>query len=145
MAAVRIAVGLTETMLLIVVPLAVVFATGAVFGKTHSAEQALLHLGYMTSGGVVYYAIALFASCVVEGEYAAPVISFGVAIAIDAALQDPGVRAFDPVNFMMGGHGYNARDGLLTGPIPWEQVAVYVALSIVLVLVSVRAIQMREF
>jgi len=147
-AIVRIAVGFTQAMLLIAMPLAVVLAIGAIFGdseKMLSAEQTLLHFAYMASGGLVYYALAFFASCVVEGEYVAPILSFGAAIAIDSALQDPGVRSWDPLNFMMGGHSYYARTGLLTGPLPGMRIGAYVALSIVLVLVSVRAIQVREF
>jgi ABC-2 type transport system permease protein len=145
MAGVRMAAGLVEAMLLVAVPWAAIFATGAIFGKTHSAEQALLHLGYMTSGGVVYYAIALFSSCVVEGEYTGLVISFGIVIVAASMLDGPSLRAYNPGGFMTGGNSYNVRQGLLVGPIPWEHAAAYVLLAACLALISVKAIQAREF
>ena len=145
LAGVWMATGLVEAFLLIAIPWAAIYATGAIFGKTHSLEQAILHLGYMASGGVVYYAIALFSSSVVEGEYMGLVISFGIVIVTASILDGPGLRAYNPGGFMTGGNNYVVRQGLLVGPIPWEHAAAYVLLAACLALISVKAIQAREF
>ena len=142
LAGVRFAVGLAEALAMLAIPWAAIFLTGSVFGKTHSVSQALLHIVFLISGGVVYYAIALLASSVVEGEYTAPVVSFGV-VAVIASTFDR--NPWNPLGFMNGGDHYRVHEGLLTGAIPWTQIAVYALLAALLVAVSVKAIQMREF
>jgi len=145
LACVRTLVALFEGLAMIVVPWLATYTAGALFGRTYLVSQALMHLAYLTGGGIVYFAIALLASALVEGEYVAPLLSAGVVIAIASALDAPSWRNYNPGNFMTGGSHYFVRMGLLTGTIPWGQIAVYAAISVVVAIASIRALQVREF
>ncbi len=142
---VRIIVSLVESAALIVITWIVMFAVGCLFGKTHSISQALYHIVLLAGGGVVYYAIAVLASSVVEGEYTAPIVSFGIVVVLASALDGPVYRRYSPLYLMMGGGHYDEHAGLLIGPLPWFQIGVYALLAACLVLASVKAMQLREF
>ncbi len=141
----RIAVSLLENAVLIAIPWTVMFIIGCLLGKTHSLSQAMSHVGLLTVGGLVYYGIALLASSLVEGEYTAPIVSFGIVAVIASAFDDPLYRPYNPLYLMMGGGHYDARAGLLVGPVPWLQICVHGLLAACLVLASVKALQRREF
>ncbi len=142
---VRIAVGLLEAMAMIVVPWAGIYATGIIAGVAPSLSQVFLHLAFLTGGGLVYFAIAVLASSLVEGEYIAPLISFGVVVLMGSIFQGPALQSYNPGNFMAGGPHFRIHEGLLAGRFPWAQAGIYFALSMVLVAVSVKAIEKREF
>ncbi len=143
--AVRIAVSLLETLGVMIIPWVVMYLVGAATGKVHSIPQALFHLVLLAAGGLVYYAIALLASSIVEGEYVAPIVSFGAVFIIAGMFDGPGLRDFNPLYVMMAGTNYDAHTGLLRGALPWRQMVAYAALALSLVVVSVKAIQKREF
>jgi hypothetical protein len=145
MMGVRVAVSLVQSAALIVIPWIVMFAIGSLFGKTHSVSQALYHVVLLAGGGVLYYAIALLASSVVEGEYTAPIVSFGIVVVLASVLDGPVYRRYSPLYLMMGGSHYDAHAGLLIGPVPWIQIGIYGLLAACLVLASVKAMQLREF
>jgi ABC-2 type transport system permease protein len=145
LAGARMAFSLIQAVALILIPWGATFVTGALAGKTHSLPQALFHFALMAGGGVLLYAITFLVSSVVEGEYTAPMVSFGVVMMIGLQLGDRSLRAFDPVSFMMGQGYYDSRAGLLVGPVPWMQIAIYALLALCLMVASVKALQMREF
>ena len=101
---VRIIVSLVESAALIVITWIVMFAVGCLFGKTHSISQALYHIVLLAGGGVVYYAIAVLASSVVEGEYTAPIVSFGIVVVLCFGARWPGFTArYSPLDLDDGG------------------------------------------
>ena len=144
-AAVRIAVGLLETLAIIAMPWAGIFVTGSFAPESPPVSQALLHLAFLSGGGLVYFSIAVLASSLVEGEYIAPVISFGVVVLMGSILDGSTLRVYNPGNFMMGGSHYRIHEGLLVGPFPGAQIAIYCAISLLMIAISVEAIQRREF
>jgi hypothetical protein len=44
--------------------------------------QAAFHVVLLAGGGIVLYAIALLTSSLVEGEYTAPMVSFGILVLV---------------------------------------------------------------
>ena len=142
---VRIATGFVEAMALVFVPWIAMFLIGSIVGKTHDFGQAFFYIILLAGGGLLFFAIALLVSSLVEGEYTAPVISYGVVIAIAVAFSDRSLRAYSPWAFIVGAEYYDRRTALLVGPIPWMHVAVYALLAAFLTLVSVKVIQRREF
>jgi len=143
--AVRVSTGLIQAMLLVFVPWSAMFVIGAVTGKTHSISQAFFHVVLLATGGLLFFAIALLISSLVEGEYTAPIVSFGIVMATAVAFNGASLRAYSPWGFITGG-AYLSRDtALLTGSIPWTSVAIYVLLAAILIAVSVKVIQWREF
>ena len=142
---VRISVGVIQALTLVIVPWSVMFLVGSIAGKTHSISQAWFHIVLLSGGGVLFFAIALLISSLIEGEYTSPIVSYGIVIAIAVALTDPSLRAYSPWAYMLGSEYFDRHKYLLVGPIPWMPVALYVSLAAILAVISVKAIQRREF
>ena len=142
---VRIAAGLLQAMALAAVPWACMFTIDALYGKAHSPGQAGWHLLLLAGGGMVFFGLALLASSLVEGEYTAPVVSFGVVVALMIAMSDPPLRPYSPLHFIVGAEYFDRHTGLLTGPVPWAHLAIHIAVGIVLMAASVWVVERREF
>lgn len=142
---VRIAVGLIQAMTLVIVPWSVMFLVGSVAGKTHSISQAWFHIVLLTGGGVLFFAIALLISSLIEGEYTAPIVSYGLVIAIAVAFNGASLRAYSPWSYILGSEHFDRHKSLFVGSIPWMPAVVYVSLAALLTIISVKVIQKREF
>jgi ABC-2 type transport system permease protein len=121
------------------------FTVGSIFGKAHSVSQAAYYLVLLLGGGLVFFAMAVLISSLISGEYTAPVVSFGAVIVTAVSLSSAALRPYDPWAFMTGSEYLNRQTNVLSFPIPWLQAAVYVFLAGLLLALSVRVIQQREF
>jgi ABC-2 type transport system permease protein len=139
---VRICTGLMQAALLALVPWAAMYATASFAGPALSASQALFHVVLLAGGGAVFAGTALLISTLVEGAYTAPTISFGIVLACGSAPRS--LASVNPMDFM-NGHEYMGSGNLLTGPIPWGHVAVYMAVAALMIVASVKAIERRDF
>jgi ABC-2 type transport system permease protein len=142
---IRIYTGLAQAVTLAVVPWIAMYSVGAIFGKAHSISQATYYLVLLLGGGLLFFALAVLVSSLVSGEYTAPVVSFGAVIVTAVALSGSALRPYSPWAFMTGGEYLNRQTFLLSFPIPWLQVAIYVSLAGLLLAVSIRIIQREEF
>jgi ABC-2 type transport system permease protein len=142
---VRILLGLLQAMTLAVVPWAAMFWVSNIFGLPVPISQVLFHVILLTGGGTIFFALALLVSSLVEGEYTAPAVSFGIFFADAIALDSKTFSAFSPWNFMLGTAYFDRSSQLLVGSIPWPHVLANVLLAILLTAISVRAIQRKEF
>jgi ABC-2 type transport system permease protein len=142
---VRIYMGLAEAIVLAIVPWTAMFAVGRVFGKTHSVSQASYYLVLLLGGGLLFFAMAVLISSLISGEYTAPVVSFGAVVVTAVSLSSAALRPYDPWAFMTGAEYLNRQTNLLLLPIPWLRAAIYVFLAGLLLALSVRVIQQREF
>jgi hypothetical protein len=142
---IRIAVGVMQATVLAAVPFAAVWLELAVIGKLYPISQVWFHFVLLTSGGSVLFAMALLVSSLVEGEYTAPVVSFGIMIGSAVLLANPRIQDYSPFRFMGGAAYYDWPTGLLVGPIPWLPAAFYVLLAASLTAASLKAISAREF
>jgi ABC-2 type transport system permease protein len=142
---VRICMGLAQAVVLAIVPWTAMFTVGSIFGKTHSVSQAAFYLVLLLGGGLVFFAMAVLISSLISGEYTAPVVSFGAIIVTAVALSSAALRPYDPWAFMTGAEYLNKQTNLLLLPIPWLQTAIYIFLAGLLLALSVRIIQQREF
>lgn len=145
MITVRIAVGLLQALVLALVPWSAMFWIAATTGKTHSISQALFHVVLLLGGGLVFFASALLVSSLVEGNYTAPVVSYGIVFASAVALNSDSLRGYSPWAFMVGANYFDRATALLLGPIPWLHAAAYLVLAASLVTISIKVIQKREF
>lgn len=141
----RISVGLIQSFVLALVPWGAMFWIAAITGKTHSVSQAVFHLVFLLGGGVVFFSLALLVSSIVDGEYTAPIVSYGIVLTIAVALNSQSLRSFNPWDFMLGAVYFDRATSLLVGPIPWITAASFVAFAAILVVISVKIIQKREF
>jgi len=142
---VRICMGFLQAFALAVLPWAAMFAVAVSTGKARSIGQAGFHIALLAGGGMLFFGIALLVSSLVEGEYTAPVVSFGVTLAMSFLLGDPPLRAYSPFAFINGVEYWDRHSGLLVGAVPWAHIAASIGVTCVLIAISVKAIQRREF
>ncbi len=142
---VRILLGLCQAMVLAAIPWGAMFLVSGVTGKATSIYQAAFHVVLLAGGGLVFFAVALLVSSLVEGEYTAPAVSFGILFADVIALDDRRFSAFSPWGFMVGSEYFDRRTNLLVGPIPWLHVTASVLLAALMTAIAIRVIQRREF
>ncbi len=93
--AVRIGMGLAQGSALIVIPWLAMLLIGGL-GKTDLVTQTIFHLTLLFAGGTLFGSIALLASSLTEGEYTAPVVSYGVCVVLAIAFSSPSLRTFSP-------------------------------------------------
>jgi ABC-2 type transport system permease protein len=137
--------GLAQAAVLAIVPWAAMFTVGSIFGKTHSLSQAAYYLVLLLGGGLVFFAMAVLISSLISGEYTAPVVSFGAVVVTAVALSSAALRRYNPWAFMTGSEYLSKRTNVLLLPIPWLQAAIYIFLAGLLLALSIKIIQQREF
>lgn len=141
---VRIAMGLGQATILAVVPWTAIFTVDAIFGRTHSLPQAAFRVVLILGGGMIFFALAILVSSLVEGEYTAPVVCFGLITVVSIALADPPLRVYNPWIFMTGSEYLNKPTLLLAGPIPWAHAAANVGVAAVMMLLAIGKMRTRD-
>src|SRR5450756_1258423 len=76
--AARIGMGVLQASTIALIPSGTMYLIARASGKAFSLSQTWFHLVILLTGGAVFFAIALLASSIVEGEYTAPVVAFGI-------------------------------------------------------------------
>jgi ABC-2 type transport system permease protein len=142
--AVRVALGLVQSVILAIVPWVAMFLVGSIFGKTHSLTQAFFRVVLILGGGLIFFALAVLTSSVIEGEYTAPVVGIGLIVFVMVALSEPATDRYNPVTFMRGSEYLNKSSMLLVGPIPWMQVAANLAVTAVVLVLAVWFLHKRD-
>jgi ABC-2 type transport system permease protein len=145
LAGVRVAMGLIQALTLAVLPWGAMFVTAMLSGKSHSVGQACFHVVLLAGGGIVFVGAALLVSSLVEGEYTAPVVSYGIVLLVSVEFGKGPLRPYNPLEFMMGSNFFDRHSGLLVGPIPWAYAGASAVLAGILMAASVVAIRRREF
>jgi len=141
---VRITMAFVQAVALVIVPWIAMYSVDAVFGKVHSVPQAIFRIVLLLGGGLIFFALAILVSSVVEGEYTAPVVCFGLIALVSVALADRPLRAYNPWIFMTGGEYLQRQTMLLAGPIPWSHAAANLGVAGALLLLAIWFIQKRD-
>ena len=141
----RAVTGAAEASVLAFIPGLIVVALSPLAGFRYPLSQALLFATLLVLGGLVFYALGFLLSEILPGEYAAP----GVAMAMVAAFYVlTKIPRFDFLNV------FDAMDGkkVLVGQTfylgttyPLQTIAWSLIAALVLTLVSVLAVQRRDF
>jgi ABC-2 type transport system permease protein len=145
LATVRICTGLVQAFVLAIIPWITMFSVGSMAGKTHSISQAAYYVILLLGGGMPFFAMAVLVSSLIAGEYTAPVVSFGVVTVTAVGLSGRALRPYSPWAFMTGREYLNQQTNLLSFPIPWLQVVIYIIFASLLLAISVKVIQREEF
>jgi ABC-2 type transport system permease protein len=143
--AVRIIMGLAQAFSLTVVPWFVMFFVSGSASKTYPISQAFFHVFLLWSGGTVFVALAVLISSIVEGQYTAPVVSIGMSVLLVNALKAEKLNPYSPWTFMLGSEYFQRPTGLLNGQFPMLHAAAFCAVAILLLYLSMRVIQQRDF
>lgn len=142
--AVRIVTVLIQSVMLVVIPWIAMYLVDATIGKAHSLPQALFRVVLILGGGLIFFALAILVSSLVEGEYTAPTVGLGLIVVISLALFDPPLRAYNPYVFMTGSEYLHKPTMMLVGPIPWMHVAANLLIAAMLLVLAVRSIRKRD-
>lgn len=142
---VRIVMGLAQAFVLAVVPWLVMLLVSGPVGKTYPISQLCFHVFLLWSGGMVFVALAVLVSSIVEGQYTAPVVSIGMSVLLVNALKSQRLNPYSPWTFMVGSEYFQRRTGLLSGQFPLQHAAAFCVAAILLFFLSIRIIQRRDF
>jgi ABC-2 type transport system permease protein len=142
---VRIITGLAEAFVLAVVPWLGMLLVSGLAGKTYPISQLCFHVFFLWSGGMVFVALAVLISSIVEGQYTAPVVSIGMSVLLVNALKTERLNPYSPWTFMIGSEYFQRPTGLLSGQFPLLHAAGFCAVAILLFYLSIRVIQQRDF
>jgi ABC-2 type transport system permease protein len=149
LAAVRIALGVLQAISLAVVPWILIFFITRVVSNPVpiSLAQAGFYLSLLISGGLIYFALAVLISSVIEGEYTAPAVAYGLTIFTVVLFGSVGwLRPYvDIWRFMGGDNHLDKHTFLLVGPFPLFGAVACVFVAAVMLLASTWIIQEREF
>lgn len=141
MAGIRAALCFLESVALIVVPWAIMFATATLTGRPVSFLLVVFYAVRLAAGGAVFAGTALLVASLVEGTYAAPMVSFGILIGCASAPSS--LHSVNPAAFI-GGAPDMLPGNVFSGTIPWAGAAVYLGVAAFLVLASVKVIERRD-
>jgi hypothetical protein len=97
----------------------------------------------LAGGGLVYFAMAVLVSSLVEGEYTAPAVAFGLVL-LSAIVFDAWLRPYNLWRLVTGDYCIDRQTYLLSG-FPWLGTLASVSAAALMLLVSARVIQRREF
>jgi len=141
---VRIAVGILEAISLGVVPWVTIFLVSYAGGMPVLLWQVAFYALLLVAGGLVYFAMAVLVSSLVEGEYTAPAVAFGL-VFLAAILFDAWLRRFNLWRLVTGDFYIDRNTYLLSGHFPWLGTLASLSAAALMLLASVRVIQRREF
>jgi ABC-2 type transport system permease protein len=142
---VRIAMGVMEAIALAILPWMAMLLSAKVAGQPHFIAQAGFHILLLLSGGMLFLAASLLISSLVEGEYTAPLVSCGAIIMLIYAMSGDKLRPYSPWVFMLGDEYFHWRTSDFVGQVPWLRAAAFLAIAALLIMISVKVVQRRDF
>lgn len=142
--AVRVGMGMLQSIVLALVPWATVFAVSSAAKMPILVTQVAFYCLLLVGGGLVYFALAILISSLVSGEYTAPAVAFGVVLS-SAVLFDVWLQRFNVWRLVTGDFSLDRNTYLLTEPLPWMGLIASLSIATLMLLVSIVAVQRREF
>jgi len=141
---VRVAVGMVEATALVVLPWCAVFLTSFSAGLPIRFSQVSFYIFLILGGGLSYFAMAILVSSVVEGEYTAPAIAFGLVL-LTAIAFDAWLRPYSLWRLITGDLSIDRHTYLLSSGFPWSGVAVSLAAAVAMLFLALQRIRKRDF
>jgi ABC-2 type transport system permease protein len=143
----RILMGLLQTVLAAVVPWTAILVVSDHFRKPFPLSQAALYVLLLVSGGLVYFALAILVSTLIEGEYTAAALACGLTLVTMIMFAASGWS--DPYlnigKFMTGGFLFENRTYLLAARIPWAGLISCWSAAAAMLVASIIVTERHEF
>jgi ABC-2 type transport system permease protein len=139
----RAGLGMCQAIVLGVVPWTTIFLISSHARMPISIFQVGFYLLLLIGGGLAYFAMAILVSSLVEGEYTAPAVAFGLVL-VTAIVFDAWLRPFSLWRLISGDHSIDRHTYLLSH-FPWRGTLASISAAVLMLLVSVRVVQKREF
>ena len=140
---IRIGMGIFEAIALAVVPWTTIFLVSFLARMPILISQVAFYIVLLIEGGLTYFAMAILVSSLVEGEYTAPAVAFGLVL-ISAIVFDAWLRPFSLWRLVSGDYCIDRQTYLLSH-FPWRGTLASISAATLMLLASVRIIQSREF
>jgi ABC-2 type transport system permease protein len=141
---VRTAMGVMQTAALAILPWCAVYLASSSVGLPIRVSQVAFYIFLLLGGGLSYFAMALLVSSVVEGEYTAPAIAFGVVL-LTAITFDAWLRPFSLWRLIAGDLSIDRHTYLLPPAFPWCGVSASLAAALSMLLLALQRIRRRDF
>ena len=141
---IRVGVGLLEAVILGVVPWVVICAISWGAQMPIRITHVGLYPWLLVSGGLVYYAMAVLVSSLVEGEYSAPAIAIGL-VFLSTIVLDSWFRRLDVWRFATGDFYIDKKTFELAGHFPLLATLVCIGAATLMLVASTKAVQGRDF
>jgi ABC-2 type transport system permease protein len=142
---VRLGMGILQAIALAIVPWIGMLFAAHVASQADAISRASFEIFLLLGGGIVFLATSLLISSVVEGEYTAPIVSFGGIIMLVYALSSKRLIPYSPWAFMMGLVYFHRQTPFVIGPIPWLRAGAFVSIAALLTILAIKVIQRRDF
>lgn len=141
---IRVGMGVLEAITLAVVPWTTIFLVSSLSRMPILVAQVGFYVLLLVGGGLVYFAMAILVSSLVEGEYTAPAVAFGLVL-LTAIVFDAWLRPFNLWRLVSGDFYIDRQTYLLSWPFPWLGTLASLSAAALMLLAAVRVIQKREF
>jgi ABC-2 type transport system permease protein len=141
---IRVGMGVLEAIALAVAPWTTIFLVSSLSRMPILITQVGFYVLLLIGGGLAYFAMAVLVSSLVEGEYTAPAVAFGLVL-LTAIVFDAWLRPFNLWRLVTGDFYIDRHTYLLSGHFPWLGTLASLSAAALMLLASVRVIQRREF
>jgi hypothetical protein len=121
-----------------------IFLVSSAAGMPVLFPQVAFYALLLVGGGLSYFAMAVLVSSLVEGEYAAPAVAFGL-VFLATILFDAWLRRFNLWQLVTGDFCVDRHTYLLSGHFPWLGILASLSAAALMLFASVRIIQRRDF
>jgi ABC-2 type transport system permease protein len=141
---IRIGMGVLQAIALAVVPWTTIFLVSSFSRMPILITQVGFYVLLLIGGGSAYFAMAVLVSSLVEGEYTAPAVAFGLVL-LTAIVLDAWLRPFNLWRLLTGDFYIDRHTYLLSWPFPWRGTLASMSAAALMLLTSIRVIERREF
>lgn len=141
----RAIVGAVEVSILAVIPSLLIWAITPLAGYTFSLSEAVMHSLLMVGGGMIFYGWGLLLSHLMQNEFSVATLALSMCLVLYIAFNVLRVETYNPFDLMSGKHYLDPNTFLLHGGLPYLPLSVFFVITIIMVFVSLRIADSRDF
>jgi hypothetical protein len=143
---VRVAVGLLQAMTLAIVPWFSYFCISLFRRTPFSISQAAGCLLILVGGGVVYFAVSILISSIVEGEYTAAAAAYGLLVLTGVLSENvERLKGMGPLELVTGVEYIDNQTFLFSAGLPWTMILTSLLVAALMVVLSIAITRWRDF
>lgn len=140
----RVAVGVLEAAALCAIPWLTILTISWRAKMPVQTAQVSLYVSLLITGGLVYYAMAVLVSSLVEGAYSAPAVAIGL-VFLSTIVLESWFRQLNLWRFVTGGSLLDTSTFLLARHFPWPGALCCLGTAALMVLAATLVILRRDF
>jgi ABC-type transport system involved in multi-copper enzyme maturation permease subunit len=141
----RAAVGASETVVLAVVPLLLIWSVSPLAGYSFPLGEAALHAVLIIGGGLIFYAWGVLLSHLIRNEFSVITLALSVCLVLYIAFNVLRVEIYNPFDLMSGKHYLDPDTFLLRDDMPWLPLGVYLAVTGMMIFLAAKIAERRDF